>query len=113
MSHLSLLNTVRINGKFYKHYIHTGNDSTFLVAANDPDKKLWVVTNDARVLDEHHQEIGRWLLNDKNLYCYESHDGTFTFESGNRSLIKAEVKLFKKFMNDDTPDWRYEDGPSD
>lgn len=113
MNNLSLLNTPRINGKRYEHYIHTGDDSTFLVACASRDTRLFSVTNDARVLDHTSHEIGTFHLDNNHLWYFESTTGDFKFESGNKNLIKAEVKLFKKLLGDDTPDWRYNDVAGD
>lgn len=104
----SHLNTIRINDSFYEHYIDTNTNATYLCERRG-DGKLFVVESGGIVLDKDNNEIGKWNMDDNHLWYYVSADGSFRLDTGNKNLIKAEAKLFKKLMGDDREDWRLDD----
>ena len=84
----------RNDGHSYEHSINTETDATELL--NDVGEVLYTVDSFANVFDRAGR-IGNFYTNDFGAWYFKGVSGMI-IETGNQSLIKAEMKVFKHFL---------------
>jgi hypothetical protein len=87
------LNQMILNKKSYVHFIDTEDDSTVL---EEYGEVLFKVNSDA-VLFDRAGSLGKFRTDTNNLWFFECLSGVI-IETGNKDLIKAEMKVFKHLL---------------
>lgn len=93
---LNALHGACLMGIWYDHSIDTEDDSTVLVRENDK-KVIWKIDFRADMYDSEGALVGRFHLDKSNYWEYTHQDGT-VITTGNRDLLKAEMKVFKVLL---------------
>ena len=88
------LNGLHVNGESFTHFINTATDGTTL--EDDGGEVRFTVDKNA-VLFDRAGRLGMFYTNDNDLWVFECMSGLI-IPTGNKSLIKAEMKIFKHFL---------------
>lgn len=99
MGNKSELDYVKVKGVTYVHYIDIGDDSTTFEVWNG--NLLYKVDSSANVYSAE-VRIGCFRTDNNSLWYFESLDGK-TISTGNKSLLKAEMKVFKELVSREIP----------
>ncbi|HET8687944.1 MAG TPA: hypothetical protein VFM18_14995 [Methanosarcina sp.] len=91
------LNRFRIGNEIYDHFICTETDATFL--KDRLGKVLFKVNSDAYMYNGAGDYVGKFRTDENHLWEFHSSDETI-FTTGNKSLIKAEMKVFKNLLGE-------------
>lgn len=84
-----------INHHLFEHQFTASNDSTRLV--NDDGDLLYTVNNNAKMFDANDNHIGSFYTDKNSLW--EFHVGPFVIKTGNKDLLKAEMKVFTALVS--------------
>lgn len=90
----SILNSFRVEGEAYQHRIDTCTDATDVIT--ESGEVLYTVDSGANMFDRAGR-IGKFRLDQNYLWYFEGMSG-LVIETGNKNLIKAEMKVFKHFL---------------
>lgn len=88
------LNGMRVKGETFAHYINTETDGTTL---EDNSNEVRFTVNSDAVLFDRAGKLGNFLTGNDNLWYFSCLSG-LVIETGNKDLIKAEMKVFKHFL---------------
>lgn len=85
-----ILNTFQFCGNTYQYYL---DGETGIAHLSSDNGVVYTIDLNGCMTDSE-GELGRFFLNEKNLWDFRAFSGN-VFETGNKSRLKAEMKIFK------------------
>lgn len=95
----AFLYSFTVNDVVYYHSIDTENDATYLKDWNG--SLLYTVNSDADLSDKIGLRIGSFRTDTNGLWYFRFGSSNTTIQTGEKDLIKAELKVFKNLMGYD------------
>lgn len=91
------LTVVIIDSVVYSHKIDSKTDATFFIKEEE-NVAMFRVDSSANLFDSNDIAIGRFRMNKDGYWIYTSQDFKVEVFTGNKSLLKAEMKIFKDLL---------------
>jgi hypothetical protein len=96
---MSRLNTIRLDNNIWVDHLICYNSASMIFKQHCSGNILFLIGFNNQSYINNDKYIGAFHLSDNNLWEFYSSDDSFKIATGNKCLIKAEVKVFKELVS--------------
>lgn len=97
---MSRFNTIQLNNNVWiDHSICYTNDIVYFSQLYSTNTAIMSIDSGGHTYNSKNEYIGSFRLSDTDLWEFYSSDDSFKITTGNKCLIKAQVKVFKDLVS--------------
>lgn len=93
---VSVLNSFVVADNFFTQVIDTSNDSVYI--KDEDENIIFEIDNTAKMTDGGSVKYGKFRLDENRLWVFKDAKDEISVQTGNKDLIKAEMKIVKLIL---------------